>query len=186
MLTRTILRITAVCALSGTAMSGYCMAGMQGPKQAQETPGRGRVPQSIAAEHDKLHDALARLTRAQGQTGIEARNVKQLLQPHFAKEEQFALPPLAALAELASGGRPANAAEIIRMSAFLQGDMPAMLAEHRAIAQALDRLRAAGRKEGKKEAVAFAAHLKAHARQEEEILYPTAILVGRYLKLQQQ
>ncbi|MBQ5938934.1 hemerythrin domain-containing protein [Massilia sp. AB1] len=72
------------------------------------------------------------------------------------------------------------------MSAFLQGDMPAMLAEHRAIAQALDRLRAAGRKEGKKEAVAFAAHLKAHARQEEEILYPTAILVGRYLKLQQQ
>jgi hypothetical protein len=30
--------------------------------------------------------------------------------------------------------------------------------------------------------VRFADHLAAHARQEEEILYPAAILVGRYVK----
>jgi hemerythrin-like domain-containing protein len=69
------------------------------------------------------------------------------------------------------------------MSDHLQNDMPTMLAEHEAIGKALERLRAAAREERKPGAARFAEHLKAHAKQEEEILYPAAILAGRYLKL---
>lgn len=169
----------------GLAMAGYGTARMPDAGQAHEAEAPGATPSSIAAEHRELHQALAKLTRAGGRTAAEAKQVDRLLRPHFAKEEQFALPPLAALPALASGRIPPNAAEIARMSDVLRNDMPAMLAEHQAIGQALERLRAAAREERKPEAAAFAEHLKAHARQEEEILYPAAILAGRYLQLRQ-
>ena len=167
-----IVHRTAGAALLGLAGIAYGTAGEA-------------VPPSVAAEHTQLHEELARALKAGGRTAAEARNVDKLLQAHFRKEEQFALPPLAVLGDLASGKVPPNAADIVRMSAALQNDMPTMVAEHAAIGKALERLHAAARQEHREEAVRFAGHLKAHAQQEEEILYPAAILAGRYLKLKQ-
>jgi len=58
-----------------------------------------------------------------------------------------------------------------------------MLKEHDAIVAAIGKLAEAAREENKTEYVAFAKKLKLHARTEEEVLYPTAILIGEYLKL---
>lgn len=141
------------------------------------------VPSSIEAEHKELHEKLATVIRSKGKTGAAGKEVESLLRPHFEKEEQFALPPLGLLSSLAAGTIPPNADAIITMTDQLKAELPQMLAEHKKIVGALQRLRKAAQEEHKKEAVQFADRLSAHAVQEEEILYPSAVLVGEYLKL---
>ncbi|HSA88922.1 MAG TPA: hypothetical protein VLF42_03385 [Burkholderiales bacterium] len=55
------------------------------------------IPKPLQAEHEELHATLARATQEPGAVGEAAREVARLLHPHFVREEQFALPPLALL-----------------------------------------------------------------------------------------
>src|SRR5690242_1622990 len=55
------------------------------------------IPQPLQVEHEELHSALAQLTRAGGQTGESARKLAEILDPHFQKENEYALPPLGLL-----------------------------------------------------------------------------------------
>jgi hypothetical protein len=63
------------------------------------------------------------------------------------------------------------------------GDMPTMLAEHKDIEAALKQLRDAATAETNAAGIQFAEHLAAHAQEEEEFTYPTALLIGRCVKL---
>jgi len=141
-----------------------------------------QVPQALKAEHGELHAELVRATEAGGRTGEEAREVARLMHPHFADEEAFALPPLGLLAELSAGNVEDRMAEVLDMTDRLEAELPRMLAEHRTIVAALRRLADAAKAEDKPEYVRFAEKLIAHARAEEEVSYPAALLVGRYLK----
>ena len=141
------------------------------------------VPSSVEAEHKELHAELAKATRAGGRTGAAAQEVEKLLAPHFKKEEQFAMPALSLLPSLAAGELPRDSASIIGMTDRLKQELPEMLREHKAIGGAVQRLRKAAQDERKTQAVEFADTLMAHARQEEQILYPGAIMVGEYLTL---
>lgn len=143
-----------------------------------------RPPESLRFEHDKLHAELLAATRAGGEIGQAAQEVATLLHPHFEKEERFALPPLALLAPLARGEPVADSEEAISLSARLKQELPAMLIEHEAIIAALTVLMAAAQKAGQAKWARFATDLMHHARTEEELLYPAAILVGEYLKRQ--
>ena len=141
------------------------------------------VPASIKREHEELHGELEEAAEAGGKTGEAAVEVSRLLRPHFEKEEQYALPPLAMLRAFDTGEVPANADEALVMTQRLRAEYPRMLEEHRAIVAALERLASAAEKEGKPEQVKFAEKLRRHAETEEEILYPTVVLIGEYLKL---
>ena len=55
--------------------------------------------------------------------------------------------------------------------------------EHNEIVAALNNLIEIAKVENKTDLVAFAEKLKLHAKAEEQVLYPTAILIGNYLKL---
>jgi hemerythrin-like domain-containing protein len=59
-----------------------------------------------------------------------------------------------------------------------------MIEEHNEIVAALNNLIEIAKAENKTHLVAFAEKLKLHAKTEEQVLYPTAILIGKYLKLQ--
>lgn len=144
------------------------------------------IPTSIEIEHQHLHGRLATAMRAGGQTGAIAKEVEELLAPHFSKEEQYALPPLGLLSMLAAGNMPEDATRVIQMTERLKMEMREMLQEHKKIANAVQRLRNAALDERKPEAAQFADALLAHAIQEEQILYPSAILVGEYLKLKRR
>jgi hypothetical protein len=72
---------------------------------------------------------------------------------------------------------------VIGMTDKLKAELPRMLEEHRNIVAALKRLSAAAEKEKKTEYVRFTEKLMLHALNEEEVLYPAAILVGEYIKL---
>jgi hypothetical protein len=143
------------------------------------------VPASIAAEHRHLHHQLEAAMAAGGRTGDAAKAVADALAPHFEDEEAFAMPPLGLLGALARGEPVGDEQQrqAIAMAARLRADYDRMLAEHGRISAALGALAAAARAEGEEAHAAFAEALVQHARNEEEVLYPTTLLVGEYLEL---
>jgi len=146
------------------------------------------IPASLKAEHDELHAELAKATRETGALGEAARDVARLLHPHFVKEEQYAMPPLGLLFKLAWGTVTPDMLSIVSMTRRLKAEMPAMLLEHKDIVAALQRFRARAHEAGRAEYERFADAVMLHAQNEEQVLYPAAILVGEYvaLKLQQR
>jgi len=136
------------------------------------------IPAPLKAEHEELHRRLASAIKAPGDVGPAAREVARLLHPHFVREEEFAMPPLALLEPIARGGVTAAMADVLPMTRRLRAELPAMLAEHREIVGALEKLRAAARQAELPEHERFALALMQHAETEEKVLYPAAILVG--------
>jgi len=140
--------------------------------------GRSRIPASIREEHQEIHDELAGATKLAGRTGLAARALAAVLQPHFEREEQIALPPLAFLGPLASNARVATPSWLLPMTDSLRRELPRMLREHAAIRAASQKLATVAQAEGQISVVRFTGKLATHARSEEEILYPAAIVVG--------
>jgi hemerythrin superfamily protein len=73
-------------------------------------------------------------------------------------------------------------AEALDLTERLEAELPAMLAEHKAIVSALTQLQQAAVRAKRDDIVQFAQALIQHARTEEEVMYPAALLVGRYLR----
>jgi len=142
-----------------------------------------QIPPALKADHEELHSELVRATKAGGRTGEAAKAVAKLMHPHFVKEEEYALPPLGLLGPLSKGKIEPDMAEALEMTKKLEAEMPQMLAEHKDIVVALQRLIEAAKAESLLEYARFAEKLMAHARTEEEVSYPTALLIGRYLKI---
>lgn len=136
------------------------------------------IPKPLQIEHAELHARLVKATREPGAVGEAAREVARLLHPHFVREEEFALPPLALLAEMARDGVRPEMAEVLAMTRRLKADLPRMLAEHRDIVAALKVLRSAAGAASLPEYEHFAEALVLHAQTEEQVLYPAAILAG--------
>lgn len=122
------------------------------------------IPQSLKSEHEELHSTLVRATRESGLTGTAAKAVATLLHPHFVKEEEFALPPLGLLQALSRGERTAGMRDVLALTDKLKAELPQMLAEHRTIVVALDKLEEAARAEERPEYAEFAEKLKLHGR----------------------
>lgn len=141
-----------------------------------------QTPQSIAIEHRELHEVLARAVAEGGETGATAGELERALAPHFKREEEIATPPLGLLPALVQGDATAEMRSVLPMTDALEQELPQMLREHEAIRTAVAQFRAAAKRNGQQDFVRFADNLAAHALQEEELLYPAAILVGRYVK----
>jgi hypothetical protein len=142
-----------------------------------------QIPPVLKVEHEELHGELVRATKSGGRTGEAAKAVAKVMHPHFVKEEEYALPPLGLLTTLSKGKLDAGMADVLKMTDKLEAELPHMLAEHKDIVTALQHLVEAAKAEDKPEYARFAEKLMAHARTEEEVSYPTALLIGRYLKV---
>lgn len=142
-----------------------------------------KIPPSLKHEHGEMRASLETAGKAVGKSGAAAREVARLLVPHFKKEEEYALPPLDALAVLAGGGLPEESKAIIDKTERLKVELVEMLKEHQAIAKALEALYDAATGDQRPEMARFARKLLLHAQMEEQIYYPASLLVGEYLKL---
>jgi len=140
------------------------------------------IPLPLKLEHEELHDELRRATQAGGDVGEAAKTLARLMHPHFVKEDEIALPPLGLLVALAKGEVTPEMAGVLRLTDRLKAELPAMLAEHKTIVAALDRLAEAAQRAGRSEIVEFARKLKLHAQTEEEVMYPASILVGELVR----
>lgn len=143
-----------------------------------------KVPQSLHREHEELQSELSAAIRSGGNSGRAALAVEKVLHPHFLKEEEYALPILGLLPGLAEGKTVKERDNLIQKTDLLKSELPKMIQEHKSIVTALNQLSDAAKKEKKWAAVRFTEKLMLHAQNEEEILYPAAVLVGEYLKLQ--
>jgi hypothetical protein len=141
------------------------------------------APGSIKAEHEEIHAALAKAIAAGNKTGQAARAVETVLVAHFEKEELYALPPLGLLAPLSRGEITPDMRPILTVTDRLRTELPTMLKEHEELRSALDRLADMAKAENQTDAAHFAERLAQHAKNEEEILYPAALLVGDYLRI---
>jgi hypothetical protein len=141
------------------------------------------IPVPLKLEHEELHAQLLAATKAGGQVGEAAKAVAQVLHEHFVKEEEFALPPLGLLSALARDQIDEEMKTVLPMTGRLKSELPRMLEEHKVVVAALENLKAAAAAANKPEHARFAEKLMLHARTEEEVLYPTAILIGEYVKL---
>jgi hypothetical protein len=153
-----------------------------------------KIPESLELEHEDLHEALYKGIKEGGKVGEAAKAVADILHPHSEKEEEYALPPLGLLSSLVpeeqeQGGKGESKItqdiknNVIIMTDKLKSDLPHMIEEHNEIVAALNNLIEIAEVENKTELVQFAEKLKLHAKTEEQVLYPTAIFIGKYLKL---
>lgn len=176
----TVLVIAALGVLVITFPTSPSAFGVPGQAGAQTT--MIAIPQSLQAEHTEIHHTLAAATRAPGRVGAAAKALAAVLDPHFERENEIALPPLGLLAPLAAGETPTGLQDALAMSDALRKELPRMLEEHKQIRAANEKLRTAAREAKASQYERFAEALASHARTEEEVLYPAAILVGDIIR----
>ena len=140
------------------------------------------MPESLKAEHEELRADLEQAIRIGGRIGEAARALESVLQPHFRREDENVFLGLGLLQSVAQGKVTPGMHEIVVMTDRLKLELPEMLAEHDQIRKALERLGQEATKEGRPQVAYFAARLLRHARLEEEVLYPSATVLGEYLK----
>ncbi len=150
--------------------------------------GNLHIPKSVQAEHEEIFSTLVEATKAPGRVGVAAKELAAVLNPHFMREEQIALPPLGLLAQLAEGKQlPEQViAEALSMTDSLRSELPKMLEEHKTIRAAVEKLHLAARAEHATKYERLAEQLALHAQTEEEVLYPAAILAGEIIRARSQ
>jgi hypothetical protein len=141
-----------------------------------------KVPEPLRHEHEELHTQLARVTALGGPVGDAAKAVARVLHGHFLREEQIAMPPLGLLADVAAGRIVPEMSEVLALTDALTAELPKMLEEHSRIKAALGELERAAEEQKLPDLAEFARKLVLHARTEEDVLYPAAIILGDYLK----
>lgn len=173
----------SLSALGAAALLGPALT-LPAAVSAQEhgQPAGFAVPVPLRAEHAQIHQALEEATRAPGPVGEAARALARVLHPHFVREEQVALPPLALLRPLAEGRAEPWMREVLAMTDSLRDELPRMLREHVAIGAAARHLEQVAREADDAKVEELARQLQLHARSEEELLYPAAVLVGELVR----
>lgn len=152
-------------------------------KTFTQFPGMPEVPSSIKKEHEYLLEKIHEITLFQDSTGLAAVKLNDLMQHHFKEEEDFVLPPLGLLPLLTSGKLPEQSKEVIELCEKLKSQISHLSVEHQLIKAYMDELMQAASNENHLEIIEFEQELQKHARTEEEVFFPTAILIGEYLKL---
>jgi hypothetical protein len=180
----TIARLPVILSLAGTLAFAAASLDVSRPAAAAAAPAQGSVaiPPSLRIEHEAIHAGLVEATTAPGRVGAAARELASVLHPHFVREEEIALPPLGLLAPLASGAAPAGTDDALAMSDTLRKELPRMLEEHVQIRAAVATLQAAAKEERAEKYEQLAEELALHAKTEEEVLYPAAVLVGDLIR----
>ena len=137
-----------------------------------------RIPESVTEEHEEIFSGLRSLAKTKGATGKSIRELLELLEPHFEKEDEIAMPLLGAVAAISKGETGSGLDEVIALEERLSGELPSMLAEHKVIGDRIATASKAAEEEKDRDALSLLAALGHHARIEEEVLYPAAILAG--------
>ncbi len=140
------------------------------------------IPESMKEEHEELHQELRKATEMTGKVGQAAKKVVQILHPHFEKENELALPEIGVARELAEGKTSQDFAAAKKLCDRFSAEYPNMLEEHVVIVKACDELEKAAKSARKRSVVEFTKKLKLHAKTEEALTYPAALLIGKLLK----
>jgi len=102
--------------------------------------------------------------------------------PHFEMEEQTIFPVFGLLEDLALHAVRPEMAKILPLISALSARREAMVQHHRLIMDAAAQLLRAARREKNGEFAEFAYNLTIHEKIDHEVIYPTLILIGKYIR----
>ena len=142
-----------------------------------------QTPEPIKEEHQAFHDELLKAIKSGGEVAKIAKQIDNILNRHFKIEEESAFPPLSLMAPLSRGEIDSSMKGALDIIKRLKYELPKLTSDHLEIIQILKDFDNALKTEKKIEFVSFSQKLIHHARAEEGILYPAAILIGEYLSL---
>src|SRR5215471_4508063 len=138
------------------------------------------APPSMEKEHEEIWKLLLDLEHLSGKTGVVAESFSKHLKAHIDKEEKLSLPLLGILREIANNELTTGVAKRASLlGSQFEKEYPGMLQGHKELYKSLERLKKVGADEGHLTAVRFAEKLESHSKEEEEVLYPAAILAAR-------
>jgi hypothetical protein len=174
----TVVALSAVVAvLFAVVALGFAAS----PDSGQGEPRELKMPDSLRARHAAFHAEFIKATQEVGKVGDAARAIEKLGTTHFAKAKN-AFPPLGLLPRLAEGKVTSEMGEAVKVAEKLRANLPQIHGEHRELLAGLKKLGEAAKEEGKTDYVRFAESLTLHIQEEEEVLYPTVLLIGDYVK----
>lgn len=140
------------------------------------------IPESLKIERAELHaELVTRQQRAVVWAKPRKKSQDACIRISCARKSSQ-LPPLSLLGALATGKLAPGMTDVLALTDRLEAELSGMLGEHKEIVAALGDLVAAAKAENMPKYTVFAQKLVLHARTEEEVFYPAAILVGRYVK----
>ncbi len=139
-------------------------------------------PKSLDEEHEELMSSFRECSKKKDETGKAISQLLEVLIPHFEKEQRVVMPLLGSVSSLVSGEKIPNLSEIASAQAPLLKEYDGMFEEHNALRELISRAEKVARREGNEDAVELLKGLAQHARIEEEVLYPSALLAGTLAK----
>lgn len=154
------------------------------PKEAPKTitfPGNTGVPSSIKDDHAALMASIKQLTTIDDSSGRVAIKLLELMQHHFKEEEDNVLPALGLLPFLASGQLPGQIQEFKPLADQLNVKIFHLEIEHQLIKAHIDELMKVSSSEQKAGIEQLESALMVHAKTEEEIFFPAAIVIAKFL-----
>jgi hypothetical protein len=147
-----------------------------------ERRGIFKIPEALRLGHDEARAELVRATSMPGRVGEAARRVADVCLPHFEHEEQTVFPVFGLLPELASGKvRPAMV-EVLPLVSRVRTWREALGGAHHTITTAIQGMLQAAHKEDNREIIEFTYNLRMHERLEDEVIFPTVLLIGNYIQ----
>lgn len=136
------------------------------------------IPASLTEEHEEIFSELKKFAKTNGETGLAIRELLGVLEPHFEKEDELAMPLLGLLPKLAMGEKLGYVAEVVALHEKFGREYRRMFHEHEAIREKISEATKAAKRERRPKVCDLLDRLAHHAKVEEEVLYPAALLVG--------
>lgn len=164
------------------ALTAAACFGAPAVAASQPAPVQHDIPQSQVYEHTQTMEQLAVLAHRKGAVGVAARNAQALFKRHIAREEEYILPPLTLLPDLADGKVTPDMAWAVAMADRVKADREKIFQEHTEVTGAMNALYAAGQRAHDKEAIALAQSAAVDSLNDSEIMEPMALLIGDYLR----
>ena len=140
------------------------------------------TPASLRLSHDDARAGFVQATMQGGETAVAARQLARMCLPHFELEETFAFPTLGLLPNLMKGLDRSEMLQILPLISDFSAKHSALDKQHESIQSAIDTLLRISYKEGNKDTAEFAYNMRVHERIEDEVIYPTVMLIGAYLR----
>jgi hypothetical protein len=144
--------------------------------------GKLSVPDALRRGHDEARTELVRAAMEGGRIAKAATRVAQLCLPHFEHEEKSIFPVLALLPHLAPDNLRPEMMDVMPLISDFRAKHDALNDHHQSILAAIDALLQAAHKEQNRQFAELAYNLRIHERVEDEVIYPTVVLIGGYLR----
>jgi hypothetical protein len=168
-------------------LGGFVVAGMLGMTTLTTAAQHLVTPNSVQLQHAQIIGRLEDYARQSGPIGAAAQRALAFVKAHYAKEEEFVLPLLGLLSALPQGSVSKGDMErALKMAEDTKAAGDELYADHVQITALMTELADAANESNAKELVRFATRVAAQSLNDMEVLHPTAVLIGEYIRMKFQ